>query len=270
MSRRYILAIHRGLGEDFRATRSWSITFHALNALCILAIDLYRTHIFRYASSATDSRSAEDPRGSLSEIHQTDISSSLRLFEARPHKSQAVRETMRVVGVLLRRSMMVPQVGGMNDGVKKRKFEEGGIGGLAGRFGSRSPGAGASDLSFILEGGTSLLPHLALQTADCRLTGQAGAGPGDPRTSEPQKPSPRSFTYDLSKPFSRPLPLSMSVDPFAPRPPLSSVPTLEMEFSQLWRGLTSLSLGMYAVPDAEEWLNIASGRPWSGGIDLLQ
>lgn len=39
---RYILAIHRGLGTDFRATREWAITYHTLNALIILVVDLLR------------------------------------------------------------------------------------------------------------------------------------------------------------------------------------------------------------------------------------
>lgn len=50
---RYILAIHRGLGIDFRATRDWAITHHALNALIILVIDLLRKFIlFSLSSSA--------------------------------------------------------------------------------------------------------------------------------------------------------------------------------------------------------------------------
>lgn len=40
--RRFLLSIHRGLGDDPRAVRHWPLTFHTLNALCVLAVDIYR------------------------------------------------------------------------------------------------------------------------------------------------------------------------------------------------------------------------------------
>lgn len=101
------------------------------------------------------------------------------------------------------------------------------------------------------------------------------AGSGAPYSkSSPHQSDSTPITarvFDPTSPFSRPLPLPISADPFAPRPNYQQHSNPELEFTNLWRGLANFRR-MYATPDFEEWAQISGTRslPWSGGIDLLQ
>lgn len=63
----------------------------------------------------------EDPNGTYASLHHVDVLSSLKILESNPIKSLAVKETIRVVGVLLKRAF---SSGGGNAGNRKRKQDE--------------------------------------------------------------------------------------------------------------------------------------------------
>ncbi|GAA5929435.1 hypothetical protein JCM1841_004641 [Sporobolomyces salmonicolor] len=83
-----LLGIWRGYGDEHPISRLWSLTFHALNALCIIAIDLF-----------------QDPQGPDAATHRRALGSASQRFNAREHKSKVVQEVLRVVGVLVKHSM---------------------------------------------------------------------------------------------------------------------------------------------------------------------
>ncbi|KAK4704171.1 hypothetical protein P7C70_g2040, partial [Phenoliferia sp. Uapishka_3] len=224
---RYTLAIHKGLGDDYRATRSWTLVVHALNALIILAIDLY----------------LEPSNGKYSQVHRADIGASLKLLEARANKSAMVRETLRVVGVLLRRSSV-----SLSD--KKRTHDDflngGGYGGVGGDSASSE---NPSDLSYI-------------------LSGQANPAGFRPLSSDPSSSSHHLDTilrpFEPNSPFSRPLPITMSMDPFTSLNLPTALPSADIEWTQLWKNLRRYK-SFYALPDEAE-----CGEPrtefWIGGM----
>ncbi|GAA5867953.1 hypothetical protein JCM1840_003500 [Sporobolomyces johnsonii] len=83
-----LLGIWRGYGDQHPISRLWSLTFHALNALCIIAIDLF-----------------QDPQGPNADKHRHVLGSVSQRFNAREHKSKVVQEVLGVVGVLVKHSM---------------------------------------------------------------------------------------------------------------------------------------------------------------------
>ncbi|KAI5480949.1 hypothetical protein MNV49_006759 [Pseudohyphozyma bogoriensis] len=224
-SARYILAIHRGLGDDYRASRWANLVFHSLNALCILAVDLF-----------------QDPNGTFADVHRADVVASLRLLEGLPQKSPSVRETIHVVNTLLQRHP--PR---SSRAATFAPHESGTFGGVV------SPTRRSTDLSFIL----------------------SDQGPPLPSTSAPPAPIASGSStnqlrpFDANAPFSIPLPVSMSAEPYI-LPSSASTPSADRELLQVWNRLASLST-LYAVPDVGEWeeLCLSAGRPWANGIDLL-
>ncbi|KAL8276401.1 hypothetical protein RQP46_011199 [Phenoliferia psychrophenolica] len=223
---RYTLAIHKGLGDDYRAARSWPLVFHALNAILILAIDLY----------------LEPHGGKYSDVHRADIAASQKLLESRAAKSKVVKETLRVVNVLLRRSH-----GGGAD--KKRSHDDfmngssgGGTNGGGGGYGgvggvSSPPSESPANLSYILSG----------QPNTSFLTNHASSSSSSPHQHLDTILRP----FEANSPFSRPLPVPMSVDPpTLAASPLGAGP--DHEWTNLWTVL-SRHRGFYAIPDAAEW-----------------
>lgn len=86
--------------------------------------------------------------GKYSDVHRADISASIKLLEGRAAKSKVVKETLRVVGVLLRRSVTTTD--------KKRKHDDFINGGYGGG-GPSPPSDSPSNLSYILSGASSFM-----------------------------------------------------------------------------------------------------------------
>ena len=91
---------------------------------------------------------AEDPRGTHAESVRGDVAASVRLLEQRAAKGKVVRETLRVVSVLLGRA-------GATEAGRKRKLDNllnGSGGGSVGRLDGGGVAEACSGLSFLLEG----------------------------------------------------------------------------------------------------------------------
>lgn len=241
---RYILAIHRGLGDDFRATRSWSIVFHTLNALVILAVDLCRTSSLLHYENAQ----------------------LMWLVEQKIHEG--------VIRKFIERTLLRPFSFSKLDRINHRC--------LSRRFELSSSSYDMSFRAIRSTRGSMKKRNRDVRSFILRLTSQltrwwcAAATSNsifrhDVNRASP--PSPPRRPFDPNLPFSRPLPLPISADPFAPPTSYaaSTSSNPEMEFAQLWNGLGSYRK-FYAVPDVEEWQQVVArgAGAWSAGIDLLQ
>ncbi|GAA6062056.1 hypothetical protein JCM10212_005041 [Sporobolomyces blumeae] len=86
-----LLGIFLGYSENTQIARLWQISFHALNALCIIAVDLY-----------------QDPNGSRAGKHREAIASASNSFRKTEHKSKISQEVLRVVEVLAKNAPNAP------------------------------------------------------------------------------------------------------------------------------------------------------------------
>lgn len=254
--------------------QNWSLTFHTLNALLILSLDLYRASPLCVSSFVILililCKYVEDPAGPYSVIHRTDIAISLHLLQSNPFPSPMMTEALIAITTLLSRTESPIAANGDN-------LNNGG----------EASANGASS-------------H---ETLVSPLTTN-GNGNGSINGSNPQA---LLRPFDPAMPLRIPLPIPMTCDPLAPFPLLSPViqqplsmgststsnggtrtgskrlktgnatngaETNELqveddEMLHLWSGLRSYKR-MYAVPDWEEWEELRLGRGWrNNGIDLV-
>ncbi|ORY61919.1 hypothetical protein BCR35DRAFT_309003 [Leucosporidium creatinivorum] len=198
-----ILSIFRGFPDNHPLSLGWDLTFHALNALIILAVDLL-----------------QDPQGPSSEGARRQISSTISILGARQLDHFAVVETVRVVNALLAQSLSTT----------KRRHDQLAASGAFGAAPSSPSFGGLSTQGYSNGTGTrcgsgdSLLPPL----------------------------SPTAF-------LDTPLPIPMSVDPFASHTLSASRGIDSYEMLHLWDGLAKLRR-FYTLPAAVEWVELCSAR----------
>ncbi|GAA5968205.1 hypothetical protein JCM11641_003769 [Rhodosporidiobolus odoratus] len=95
-----LLGIPLGYPEKHAITRLPLVTHHALNAMLIVALDLFLPA--REVHSALSDFYADDPQGSSADKNRRLIANISMRLSAREHRSKAMQEVVRIVGVLVR------------------------------------------------------------------------------------------------------------------------------------------------------------------------
>lgn len=105
--RHQLLGIWLAYPDQSQVSRLWQLAYHGLNAVCVIAIDLYRkSQVCKLPAmlslTSMSSHQTEDPKGARADSHRKFLAMSAGRLDRPEYKSRVSQEVMKVVNILVK------------------------------------------------------------------------------------------------------------------------------------------------------------------------